>query len=211
MAVQVHNSRDPKINTCQIEIISVNHFFCLFQNTWITCGVNLYTKWQSWWSIQPIIRTVIIISSPLFMPWNITARKAKRWPKGGSNTGGNEHIDCICGFMHPFDLMSVAEFKISPFWPTRCNVTSDTRLWFQPMMKFAHFLDQLQYFKQIGSLYNTSKTYVKLSIFGQTSFIQYLLEYCSNIYSSEAFYQIFGVNCWMVFIQISLIFIDNFF
>lgn len=92
------------------------------------------TKWQSWWSIHPMIRTFMIISSPLFIPWNITARNPKRYPNGGSNTGGSVQIDRICGFMQPFGLMSVAEFRISPFGPTRCNVTSETRLWFQPIV-----------------------------------------------------------------------------
>lgn len=141
-----------KQTTCQMLITSVKFFVLFFRHK--SFVVWIYTKWQSWWSIQPIIRTVIIISSPLFMPWNITARKAKRWPKGGSNTGGNEHIDCICGFMHPFDLINVAEFRISPFWPTRCNVTSDTRLWFQPMMKLTIFFYQFIYFRDCFAMTN---------------------------------------------------------
>lgn len=36
------------------------------------------TKWQSWWSTHPTIRTFIIISSPLFIPWNMTALKPNR-------------------------------------------------------------------------------------------------------------------------------------
>lgn len=101
------------------------------------------TKWQSWWSIHPMIRTFISISSPLFIPWNMTARNPKRYPSGGSNTGGSVQIERICGFTQPFGLINVAEFKISPFGPTRCNETSDTRLWFHPVI-YSHWMQGMK-------------------------------------------------------------------
>lgn len=99
------------------------------------------TTLQSCGFTHPTMRTFTCISSPLFMPWNMTARKPNRYPSGGSNTGGIEHIDCIIGLIHPSDLTSIAEFKTSPFPPTRCNVTSDKRLWFQPATTVNVFLE----------------------------------------------------------------------